>query len=268
MSAATQFLLLLTPRSITRHWIWYEAGAAWKSGLPRFPVAAAGLDRSKIQPPLGSAHTLVLDDPEDAEQLFKDLGGALDDPDAFCATVRALALPPPGALDEKRIREVRQTFGELGEPPRLVLRRMLSAGTLTLAEMSEELKVARFVDDPLSVERIRDVLKKHDLVEGDAEGQWTIKPELRDLIRECLNPPLSKRMTNLADRMLAWTGGNNGMIDLNGFQQKFQTELNLLRDKVAQEHGDGDEWLSKIPSSGGGVRGIADALRRVAQRIP
>ena len=76
------------------------------------------------------------------------------------------------------------------------------------------------------------------------------------------------QLVGLADRMLAWTGGNNGMIDLNGFQQKFQTELNLLRDKVAQEHGDGDEWLSKIPSSGGGVRGIADALRRVAQRIP
>ena len=66
LSAATKFLLLLTPRSVTRNWIWYEAGAAWKSGLPTYPVAAASLDRSKIQPPLGSAHTLLLEDPEDA----------------------------------------------------------------------------------------------------------------------------------------------------------------------------------------------------------
>jgi TIR domain len=39
LEAATSFLLLLTPRSIDRHWVWYEAGVAWSRGcrthLPR-----------------------------------------------------------------------------------------------------------------------------------------------------------------------------------------------------------------------------------------
>ena len=32
LKAATSFLLLLTPRSIERHWVWYEAGVAWDRG--------------------------------------------------------------------------------------------------------------------------------------------------------------------------------------------------------------------------------------------
>jgi len=269
LSAATKYLLLLTPRSITRHWVWYEAGAAWRSRLPRFPVAAAGLNRNDIPPPLGAAHTLALDDPEDAAQLFVDLGGTLDDPDAFCTAARALALPLlSNQLDDKRIREVRQAFGELGPPPKLLLRRMLTSGTLTLEEMASELKNATFVHDTVSVKRMRDVLKNYNLVEGDAEGRWSVRSDVRDTLQGCFNPPLSKRLMDLAQGMLAWVDGNNGLIDLNAFQQKFQTELNLLRDKAERDHSEGDEWLSKLPSSAGGVRGIADALVRVAQRVP
>jgi hypothetical protein len=68
--------------------------------------------------------------------------------------------------------------------------------------------------------------------------------------------------------MRAWVEGNDGPIDRNGWDQKFQTELNLLREKAASEYAEGDEWLSKMPSSGGGVRGIAEGLERVAKRLP
>ena len=38
LKAATSFLLLLTPRSIERHWVWYEAGVAWDRGCRQLPV--------------------------------------------------------------------------------------------------------------------------------------------------------------------------------------------------------------------------------------
>jgi hypothetical protein len=182
--------------------------------------------------------------------------------------VRALALPPPGALDERRIREVRQAFGELGPPIKLLLRRMLTAGTLTRDEMGSVLKEATFVHDVVSVKRNLDVLKNHNLVEGDAEGRWSIKAEIRNLIQDCLSTPLSKRMMDLSQRMLAWADTNNSSIDLIAFEQKFQTELNLLRDEAQRNHSVGDEGLSRSPKSPHGVRGIAEALTRVAQQVP
>src|SRR5258705_10828423 len=42
LTDAASYLLLLTPRSIERPWVWYEAGAAWKSNKRQLPVVAAG----------------------------------------------------------------------------------------------------------------------------------------------------------------------------------------------------------------------------------
>jgi hypothetical protein len=55
LEAATSFLLLLTPRSIDRHWVWYEAGVAWSRGCRRLPVTAGGLDRAERSLPACSA---------------------------------------------------------------------------------------------------------------------------------------------------------------------------------------------------------------------
>ena len=38
LAVADAFLLLLTPRSVGRHWIWYEAGVAWHAKKERLPV--------------------------------------------------------------------------------------------------------------------------------------------------------------------------------------------------------------------------------------
>jgi TIR domain-containing protein len=40
LKAATSFLLLLTPRSVDRHWVSYEAGVAWSRGCRRLPVGS------------------------------------------------------------------------------------------------------------------------------------------------------------------------------------------------------------------------------------
>src|SRR5688572_13589793 len=79
LQKATSFLLLLTPRSIERRWVWYEAGAAWLSKKPRFPVFAGGLNPGDIPFPLGATQGVALDDPEQAARLFSDLGGLLSD---------------------------------------------------------------------------------------------------------------------------------------------------------------------------------------------
>src|SRR6266550_2326507 len=75
--------LLLTPRSIDRHWVWYEAGVAWSRGCRRLPVTAGGLDRATVHYPLKAAQILDLEQPDDAAQLFRDLGAELESPEAF-----------------------------------------------------------------------------------------------------------------------------------------------------------------------------------------
>jgi hypothetical protein len=106
LKAATSFLLLLTPRSVDRHWVWYEAGVAWSRGCQRLPVTTGGLDRANVHYPLKAAQILDLEQPDDAAQLFRDLGAELESPDAFCRAVRATVLPPPGsAADLQRVRD-------------------------------------------------------------------------------------------------------------------------------------------------------------------
>ena len=269
LRSARLYLLLLTPRSIKRPWVRYEACAAWFSERRRLPVAAAGLDRGAIPFPLAATQVLLLDEIEDASVLFRDLGGRLASPEAFCSRVRHLgAITPSSALDEERIRNVQQAFGELGEPPRFVLRRMLVLGGLTLPDMAAEL-AERLVSDSSSVERLLKALKDRRLVQGDFEGRWRIKPELEAILRRCFEPPsLSTRMRQLSAEMLGWVEGQDGLIDSDAFQQRFGTKLSLLRDKAARDHAEGHQLLRASPSSAGGVRNIAVALAEVPNRLP
>ncbi len=269
LTDSTEYLLLLTPRSITRHWVWYEAGAAWMTGRSRYPVAAGGLARQDIPFPLGAAQTLALDDPDEATQLFTDLGGSLEAPEEFCRVVRALSLPLSPRIDEKRAAHVRQSVGALGEPPKLILRRMLARGTLTSGEMAEELRTEHFPsDDANYVARALDAIKQGDLVQGDADGRWGVGPEIQEIVRESLNPPLSIRMKQLSEDILTWLGQGTGLIDSVMFEERFGNRLQRVRDKVAVDHAEGDDWLYKIPSSASGAKQIALKLAEVARRLP
>ena len=87
---ADAFLFLLTPRSVERPWVWYEAGAAWFSDKRRIHVATAGLDRGDIPYPLGAIQTLQIDQADDAVHFFKDFGAALDEVDSFIHRIHEL----------------------------------------------------------------------------------------------------------------------------------------------------------------------------------
>ena len=265
LKAATSFLFLLTPRSIERHWVWYEAGVAWNRGCQQLPVAAGGLDRATVYYPLRAVQILDLEQPEDAAQLFRDLGGELESPEAFCRAVRATALPPPGSPGD--LQRVRDALASVFEPPRAVLRRMLAGESLAFDDMRAVLERSGFVSDGHSVQRVFDVLKNTGLLQADDDQRWTLRPEVKDSVRRCLNPSLPQKFQALADEMRSWATTQTGGFDGNGWREKFAPRLGALRQK-ARDHGEDDSWLDKIPSHYTAVNQIADALVRVAQRLP
>ncbi len=96
---ADAYLVLLTPVSITRRWVWYESGAAWWSEKRLIPVVAAGLGKADVPLPVGAHQILSLDDPEEVAQLARDIGSRIDDADAFCSGLQAIYRTRPESRD-------------------------------------------------------------------------------------------------------------------------------------------------------------------------
>lgn len=86
---ADTYLVLLTPLSIQRPWIWFETGAAWMSGRRLLPVTV-GMSKHDVPMPLGAHQALSLDSAEDVTQLFRDLRIAVADVTRFCAEVKSI----------------------------------------------------------------------------------------------------------------------------------------------------------------------------------
>src|SRR5688572_2174605 len=68
--SADRFLILLTPASKTRPWIWFESGAIWIRDLPFVPALAGGLTPSELPEPLKSLQLLSLESSAEAAQIF------------------------------------------------------------------------------------------------------------------------------------------------------------------------------------------------------
>jgi hypothetical protein len=110
-------------------------------------------------------------------------------------------------------------------------------------------------------------LKKTDLLQADDNQRWTLRPDVKHSVRRCLNPSLAQKFQSLAEQMRAWAGTQTSGFDGNGWQHKFVPQLTALRQK-ARDHGEDDAWLDKLPSHHTAVNQIADALVRIAQRLP
>jgi len=269
LRSATAYLILLTPRSLKRIWIWYEAGAAWRSDQQVLPVVAGGLLREEIPFPLKTTQALELDQPNDASQLFVRLGGRLDQPDAFCERVRQLAVVPEAAASNDQIRAAHQALGAIGDPPQSLLRRMLSVGGLTKSDMARVLQEPpNYVSDATSIDRMIALLKGHELVYSDPEGRWRVGAELEGAIRRYLDPsPLAAKMLELAADMRGALDGKTGAIEHNGWQQRFRVPLDAVKEKLKNDHAETDPAFDWVPSDAGMVRRMADALERLARKI-
>ena len=93
LERADGYVVLLTPASVTRPWIWFETGAAWMSKRALATVSAGALDRTTLPMPLASFQVLSLEDPREAASVFTQLGGSLGDPAKFVEEVQRLAIP-------------------------------------------------------------------------------------------------------------------------------------------------------------------------------
>jgi len=76
------YLILLTPRSVERPWVWFEVGSVWFAERRILPVTGGGLHPSDVPYPLGSRQILDLTSVDDVRQLFRDLGIDLDSAEA------------------------------------------------------------------------------------------------------------------------------------------------------------------------------------------
>jgi TIR domain-containing protein len=75
------FIILLTPASISRRWVWFETGSFWFSGKRILPVAY-GINLGDIPHPLSVRQALSLEDPPRLKQFFDDLTIRITDTEA------------------------------------------------------------------------------------------------------------------------------------------------------------------------------------------
>jgi hypothetical protein len=79
LAVAEVYIVLLTPNSIARPWVWFETGAAWMSQRTLIAVRAAGLASDEVPLPLSTRQILSLDNPNEAVEIFRAIGLQLRD---------------------------------------------------------------------------------------------------------------------------------------------------------------------------------------------
>jgi hypothetical protein len=75
LQTAKAALILTTERGLSRHWVWFESGAAWSKKVPMLPVCLGRQRKDRLPPPFTLYTGSNLDDPEDIEGLLKRLEG-------------------------------------------------------------------------------------------------------------------------------------------------------------------------------------------------
>lgn len=74
LSQADKYLVLLTPNSIQRPWVWFEAGAAWHSKKPLVLARAGGIEASEVPEPLGTKQLPSLEVADEVRAVLSVLG--------------------------------------------------------------------------------------------------------------------------------------------------------------------------------------------------
>jgi len=130
-------LLLLSPVSVTRHWVHFEAGAAYVRGIPVVPLCIAGLSVSDLKPPLSFLQAIQLDDPGELQKLL-----------AVVASTVGLRTPRthhPLALPS------RVANSPMGQPP---LRPLRGADSVQVTTTTSDARRFLKEQDPATIKRL------------------------------------------------------------------------------------------------------------------
>lgn len=69
------YFLLCSPASVTRHWIFFEAGAGWVRGIPAIPLCHSGMQKSGLPSPLNLLQAIDLHDLSDLDHVIEVIAG-------------------------------------------------------------------------------------------------------------------------------------------------------------------------------------------------
>jgi hypothetical protein len=70
LNEAVVVLVLFSPTSASRRWIYFEAGAGFGRAIPVVPVCIAGMKLARLEPPLSVLEAIELPDPESERKLL------------------------------------------------------------------------------------------------------------------------------------------------------------------------------------------------------
>jgi hypothetical protein len=77
LTAATAVIVVVTPTSVNRPWVWFEVGASWskmEEGEGRIiPVCVPEIDKGNLPEPLGRLQAMSLGDATETKEVFRAL---------------------------------------------------------------------------------------------------------------------------------------------------------------------------------------------------
>jgi hypothetical protein len=76
LNAARVLVALMSPQSVSRPWVNFEAGAAWAAGKPVVPICFGGIERDNLPRPYSALQAINL--PDDGYYLFTSVARHLD----------------------------------------------------------------------------------------------------------------------------------------------------------------------------------------------
>lgn len=93
-------ILILSPQSVDRKWIYFEAGAAFARKVPVIPVCCNGLEKSDLTPPLSFLQAVQLPNKTDEAFLLSELAQMCGlkspkDPPSLVLKATNIVSPPP-----------------------------------------------------------------------------------------------------------------------------------------------------------------------------
>jgi hypothetical protein len=88
LSAGDAYVILLTPSSIERPWLWFETGSVWFSNKRILPILAGGLPIQRVPFPLSARQIQNLEKEDQLQQFFRELAADVSESEARDLVIR------------------------------------------------------------------------------------------------------------------------------------------------------------------------------------